>query len=139
MKISKKRLAICISVLAIALIGTAFACSYFHVLPTNGIGYWTKQKEDSKVIVANVTEHIVCDNGLLHIEFNLINTDGKVKGVELWLYFKDSSGTILEEKYFYVGDMNAQETKHFSADVLFTPQSELDRLTQEDFSIHYTK
>jgi hypothetical protein len=104
-KMKKKKLAIISFLLCLLCIGIVSACSYFHVLPTNGIGYWTKMKEDSKVIVANVTEHIVCDNGMLHLEFDLINTDGKVKGVEVWVYFKDGAsngGNILEEKYFFI-------------------------------------
>jgi hypothetical protein len=123
----------------LAVVGIVSACSYFNVLPTNGIGYWTKQKEASVVIITGVTEHIICDNGLLHVEFDVTNTDGKVKNVELWMYFKSSTGTVLEEKYFALGDMNAHQTIHQSFDQLFTPASKLDQLAHEDFSIHYTR
>lgn len=139
----KKRLYVLIAIMAVAIvIAVGYSCTYFFELPINGIGYWTKNKEASKVIVVNVTEHITCNNGLLHIEFDLKNTDGAVKGVELWMYFKDGApngGNTLEERYFYVGNMAPNEVRHFSFDQLFTPPSELDKLAHEDFSIHYTK
>ena len=137
-----KIVALVVLLIALVSVSIAFGCGFFHDLPISGIGYWTKQKEDSKVIVANVTEHITCNNGMLHLEFNLINTDGKVKQVELWIYFKDNTpngGNVLIEKYILVGDMNASETKHFNIDVLFASSSELSRLDHEDFSIHYNR
>jgi hypothetical protein len=142
MKIEKRKLAIISFLLCLLCIGIASACSYFHVLPINGIGYWTKHKEDSKVIVMNVSEHITCNNGMLHLDFKLKNTDGKVNDVEVWIYFKDGAsngGNVLIEKYIYVGVMNANETKDFSMDILFTPASLLDQLSHEDFSIHYNR
>lgn len=140
----RKKFAVIISVVLLIAIAVAVvsACSFFNTLPINGIGYWTKPKESSVVIVANVSEHITCNNGLLHLEFDLVNTDGKVKGVELWVYFKDGApngGNILQQKYFDIGDMNAHETKHISFDQLFTPASQLEQLAHEDFSIHYLR
>lgn len=138
----KRTLAIIGLTLAILTISIVSACSYFHVLPINGIGYYTKQKEDSKVIIANVTEHITCNNGMLHLEFDVVNTDGTVKKVELWVYFKDGAGNggnVLLEKYFLIGDMAARQTIHKSIDVLFTPSSLLDQLDSEEFSIHYER
>jgi uncharacterized membrane protein len=126
----------------LALACSALACSFFVTLPTNGIGYYTKPKEVSVVIVANVSEHITCNNGLLHLEFDLVNTDGALKNVELWVYFKDDAangGNVLIEKYYLIGNMAAHQTIHKSIDVLFTPASQLDQLAHEDFSIHYTR
>jgi hypothetical protein len=142
---NKRKLIIVGAILLVAFIfaGLAMACSnYFFTLPTNGIGYWTKQKESSVVVIANVTEHITCNNGLLHLEFDVTNTDGKVNGVELWVYFKDGTsngGNILEQKYVLIGDMNAHATVHMSIDQLFTPASQLEQLAHEDFSIHYSR
>lgn len=119
-----------------------YSCNFFHDLPINGLGYWTKQKEDSKVIIGNVTEHIVCENGLLHVEFDIYNSDGTLRNVELWVYFKDGAangGNVLEEKYYLIGNMTARQTIHKSIDVLFTPASELNQLAHEDFSIHYER
>lgn len=137
-----KIVALAVLLIALAIVSVAFACGFFHELPINGIGYWTKQKEDSKVVVINVNEHITCNNGMLHLEFDLMNTDGKVKQVELWIYFKDNTpngGNTLIEKHILVGDMNTNETKHFSLDILFASSSELNKLDHEDFSIHYSR
>jgi hypothetical protein len=131
-----------IALVLLAVVGLGSACGYFFNLPTNGIGYWTKPKETSVVVVQNVTEHITCNNGLLHIEFDVVNTDGKVNNVELWVYFKDGSGNggiILQQRYFNLGDMNAHATIHESFDQLFTPSSQLDQLAHEDFSVHYIR
>ena len=140
----RKNLAFVIAVLLVSaiLIGVVVGCGYFFTLPTNGIGYWTKPKETSVVVVANVSEHITCNNGLLHLEFDVVNTDGPVKGVELWIYFKDGAangGNVLQERYMAIGDMSNHQTIHKSIDVLFTPASQLDQLAHEDFSIHYTR
>lgn len=142
MNINKKIALVLIPIVLATIIGSVVACNFFFTLPTNGIGYWTKPKETSVVIVTNVTEHITCNNGLLHVEFDLVNTDGKVKGFELWVYFKDGTpngGNILQQKYFDIGDINAHETKHISFDQLFTPASQLEQFAHEDFSVHYVR
>lgn len=140
----KKKLAILAIALAITIaIGSVAACTYFFNLPINGIGYFDKPKEETKVLVQNVTEHITCPNGFLHLEFYLNNTDGAVQNVELWIYFRDGAnngGNVLEERYLYIGNMIAHEVRRISIDVLFSGgQSELGEVRHEGFSIHYTR
>jgi len=142
MKTRRKILLALIPILLALAVVSALACSYFFTLPTNGIGYFTKPKETTVVIVANVTEHITCNNGLLHLEFDLVNTDGKVNNLEVWVYFKDGAsngGNVLQQKYIFVGDLNAHATVHESIDQLFSPASQLDQLAHEDFSVHYSR
>ena len=139
---NKKKFVLIASLLLtiVMMVATAIACSgYFFTLPTNGIGFWSKQKEPSVITIENITEHITCANGMLHIEFDLRNTDDKVSNVELWVYFKDKSDVTIVQNYLNIGSMAKHEVKHISFDQYFGSLDQLNKFDHEDFSIHYVR